>query len=136
LERRPDTEVVTYERRFEPERDHGLLEGIVFQATSNQWLSICSAEQIEKLCKKNNLRFITSPYHGLYGYTFHSMPPGLRYGSDTNIPVWVGATALSGILSIHSAFVKPLNIAKSIDTLNIEDGDLVKVAPGFPGPLD
>ena len=130
LERRPEVEIKTFERGFDLEKDDELVEGIVFQGASNQKV----AQGLETLAKKKNLQFIMGLYSKLDAYTSNFLPSTCDI-NDKEIPVWVGATALSGILSIYSAFVKPLNFGGSIHSLNMEENELTKlVASVQPQP--
>jgi ThiF family len=121
MERRPNTEIRIHERKFELSTDEHLLVGTIFEGVSDQ----NAMEGISEIAKQKNIPVISGAYYGLDGYVFAGLPRNLKVPSE-DAPVWVGATALSGLLAIYSAFVKPFSFVGRIDSVAMDANQVEK----------
>jgi hypothetical protein len=101
---RPAAKVLSTGSFFELERDAAKLHGTVFDSASDE-----KVRGMDVVANKRGLKYITGAYSGMSFGAFDYAPAALKVESGRHTAVWMGSAAMSALLSVHGAFVSPLN---------------------------
>src|SRR5690606_25623628 len=131
---RPEV-VVKPEKRFvEPSDDDVFFGEVLFDGTDYQPL----AESLPRQTAERGMRYVHGFYRDtLVGTVTDKYLPELHYESGNETPVWVGGAALSALLGLFSAFVKPFAYAGSPPALGMTREEIAAaVAAQGDGTVD
>lgn len=121
LRLRPSIEVDVHQDFFRLDRDSSSLRAVVFNGASDHDLHM----RLPSLAAQRGLKYVAGVYSGTEIGVTDSHLPSITIEEEAETAVWVGSSAMSAVLAVHSAFVQPVRFAGSIEdiSLSIEELD-------------
>ena len=111
---RPEVKVSGGKRFVEAADDDIYFGTVLFNGTD--YPPLCEKLPLE--AEKRGMKYRHGFYRGQKAGTVDHHVTGIEYSRGSQVPIWPGVAALSGLLATYSAFVRPLNFYGEPDVLN------------------